>query len=339
MTLTPRVSVCIANYNGAKVIDACLQSVLKQDCGFPVEIIMHDDASSDASVEHVARTYPQVRLIRSEENVGFCVSNNRMVNVAQGEYILLLNNDAELFPDALRCLMEKAEGIGGPAILGLPQYDAEDGHLIDRGSLFDPFLNPIPNLNHARTNVGMVMGACLWIPKSLWEEIGGFPKWFGSMAEDMYVCTVARLWGFPVQVLPESGFRHWVGHSFGGGKITATGKLNTSVKRRALSERNKSLVLLMSYPSPWVQVIFPLHVFLLCLECAALTLVQRNLRAWKQIYRPCLASLWMERHRLRLWRGKVQNRRGAGFGEYFSVFSWIPYKLKMLIRHGWPRLA
>src|SRR3954462_7997396 len=103
----PAVSVCIANYNGIALIDACLQSVLAQDCKFPVEIIIHDDASKDDSVAHIRTHYPDVILIESSENVGFCVSNNRMAAVAHGTYLLLLNNDAELFPDALRILHEE----------------------------------------------------------------------------------------------------------------------------------------------------------------------------------------------------------------------------------------
>src|ERR1700741_345371 len=118
MRTTPTVSVCIANYNGMSIIDACLRSVLNQDCDFSIEIIVHDDASSDESVTHIRKHYPDVVLIDSPQNVGFCVSNNRMVNAANGTYILLLNNDAELFPDALRTLHENALAIQKPAILG-----------------------------------------------------------------------------------------------------------------------------------------------------------------------------------------------------------------------------
>ncbi|HEY8102185.1 MAG TPA: glycosyltransferase, partial [Burkholderiaceae bacterium] len=177
MSTMPTVSVCIANYNGMSIIDACLRSVLNQDCDFPIEIIVHDDASTDESATHIRKYYPDAVLIESTQNVGFCISNNRMVNAANGKYILLLNNDAELFPDALRILREKAAAIQRPAILGLPQYDAANGTLIDIGSCFDPFLNPVPNRDPSRHNVGMVIGACLWVPRSLWEELGGFPDW------------------------------------------------------------------------------------------------------------------------------------------------------------------
>ena len=95
------VSACIANYNGTEVIRRCLDSILSQECTFYVEVLVHDDASTDDSAATVARDYPTVRLMRTRENVGFCVSNNRLVEAAQGEFVLLLNNDANLRPAAL----------------------------------------------------------------------------------------------------------------------------------------------------------------------------------------------------------------------------------------------
>ena len=133
------VSVCIANYNGMDVIDDCIRSVQAQLGDIAVEILVHDDASTDASVAHIQDHYPQAKLIISETNVGFCIANNRMAAQAQGPYLLLLNNDAALYPDALQALLEEANNIGKPAILTLPQYDATTGVIVDRGCLLDPF--------------------------------------------------------------------------------------------------------------------------------------------------------------------------------------------------------
>ena len=122
--LEPVVSVCIANYNGQGVVEACICSVLAQDVPWPVEILVHDDASTDNSPALIKSLFPQIHLLCSEQNVGFCVANNRMVAAARGKFILLLNNDAELFPDALRVLYQAAAADNRPLILGLPQYCA-----------------------------------------------------------------------------------------------------------------------------------------------------------------------------------------------------------------------
>jgi len=81
---SPLVSVCIANYNGMDVIDECLQSVMRQQGDIAVEILVHDDASTDGSAAHIQRCYPGVTLFRSSANVGFCVANNRMVAQCHG---------------------------------------------------------------------------------------------------------------------------------------------------------------------------------------------------------------------------------------------------------------
>jgi len=100
----PICSICIANYNGMGIIDSALQSVMSQDCDFPIEIIVHDDASTDGSVDFIRENFPDLKLIASKVNVGFCVSNNRMVSKDMGKYILLLNNDAVLLPNAISTL-------------------------------------------------------------------------------------------------------------------------------------------------------------------------------------------------------------------------------------------
>ena len=287
-------SICIANYNGIGLIDECLASVRAQNFGDPIEIIVHDDASNDGSAEHIRANYPDVLLIESKKNVGFCVANNRMADAAQGQYLLLLNNDAALLPGALTTLKSEAVRLGRPAILSLPQYDAETEDLLDIGSLLDPFLNPIPNLNPRLNDVGMVMGACLWIPKILWDELGGFPEWFGSVGEDLYLCCRARLGGYPVRALGISGYRHRVGASFGGGKAR-DGKLVTTFRRRALSERNKTFVMALTYPAPAMQILLPVHLLLLLVEGVLLSILRLRLTYLTDIYFPVFRDVYRNR--------------------------------------------
>jgi GT2 family glycosyltransferase len=338
MNQQPLVSVCIANYNGMAVIDDCLRSVLEQEGNIAVEILVHDDASSDGSVPYIRDHYPAARLIVSENNVGFCVANNRMAAAAKGKYLLLLNNDAALYPDALQTLLAEADRLEAPAILSLPQYDAASGELIDRGCLLDPFFNPVPNLNPARQDVAMVIGACLWIPKDLWDELEGFPEWFGSIAEDMYLCCRARLAGYAVRALAVSGYRHWQGKSFGGNRVVEK-RLATTFRRRALSERNKSFVMVLTYPALLLQLILPFHLALLMLEGAALALLKRDARLVSGIYLPCLKALWRKRRQLLSLRREVQASRRIGLAAFLTVFTWMPRKLGMLIRHGLPKIT
>lgn len=333
----PVVSVLIANYNGAELIEPCIRSVLGQRCDFPFEVIVHDDASTDGSAGIVKERFPEIELIESAGNVGFCVANNRMAERARGEFLLLLNNDATLMPGAIEALFARARAIASPAALGLPEYDAVSGNLVARGHLLDPFLNPVPSLDPQQQDVGLLIGACLWLPAALWREVGGFPEWFGSIGEDLYLCCRVRLLGYPVQALQEVGFRHLSGASFGGGKLAGR-RMATTVRRRALTERNKTFVIAICYPAAALAVLLPLHLALLVLEGVVLALIKRDPGLLSEVYLAAVAGLWRERRRVAAERGRVQAARTIGTGAFFRPFSLLPHKLTMLLRHGVPRV-
>ena len=334
----PICSVCIANYNGESLLIDCLDSVLNQQCSFPFEIIVHDDASTDKSLELLESRYPQAHIIKSRENVGFCVSNNRMVAQASGQFILLLNNDAALAPDALEVLYEESKKQATPGILTLPQYDWESGALVDRGCLLDPFYNPVPNLDANRREVAMVIGACLWIPQTLWIQLGGFPEWFESIAEDMQICCRARLAGFPVEVTRHSGYRHRQGVCFGGNRIQA-GRLRTTYRRRRLSERNKTFVLLLCTPWRALWVLLPLHLCLLTLEGIAVSLLRLDWHLVTEIYWNVPRALIKMRRPLMEKRSAAQRDSVISLHRYFQPFTFVPHKLRMLFRYGVPRIS
>jgi GT2 family glycosyltransferase len=331
----PRVSVCIANFDGEALLRGCIDSVLAQDCEAAIEILVHDDASRDGSVALLRARYPHVHVLASEENVGFCIGNNRMVEAARGEFVLLLNNDAALFSDALAALLAAAGDQPVPGVLTLPQHDWNTGTLVDRGCMLDPFYNPVPNLDPLRRDVAYVIGACLWIPRVLWQELGGFPEWLGSIAEDMYLGCAARLRGYPVQAIPVSGYRHRQGASFGGNRVEH-GRLDSSYHRRYLSERNRLTVLAACTPTwlawPWLA----LHTLALLAEGLLLSLLKATPRVWHEIYWPALRDVIRRRRQLLDQRITLQARRTIGLGTYLRGFTAMPRKWVLLYRYGLP---
>jgi GT2 family glycosyltransferase len=334
--LAPLCSVCIAHYRGPELLATCIASVLQQDCDFEYEIIVHDDVSNDGSLELLGREYPQAEVLVSTENVGFCIANNRMVAQARGQFVLLLNNDAALFPDALSALV-KASAQSPTGILTLPQYEWESGELVDRGCLLDPFYNPVPNLDPTRTEVAMVIGACLWIERSDWNQLGGFPEWLESVGEDLYLCCAARLAGLPVRALTHSGYRHRQGHSFGGNK-PSDGQLVSSFRRRRLSERNKTFVLFVMTPTILMWPLLGLHLILLAIEGALLSLLRLDLEIGLQIYWNIGLETAKNSKTLLRQRQLIQRWRSIIFLEYMRAFIMFPRKFSMLIRYGLPRI-
>ncbi len=112
-----------------------------------------------------------MRVIESHDNVGFCISNNRMAAAARGRYLLLLNNDAALHPGSLDALLREAQSTSHPVLLGLSQYTLYDGSLVDQGYKFDLFMNPIPVFATVVHEVATATGACLWVPRVIWEAV------------------------------------------------------------------------------------------------------------------------------------------------------------------------
>ena len=334
---SPLVSVCIANYNGIDIIADCINSVMSQTGGTSIEIIVHDDASSDGSVAYIQQHYPGVLVLASESNSGFCVANNRMVEKARGTYVLLLNNDAALFTDAISTLVAFAEAHRTPAILTLPQYDWESGALVDAGSRADLFYCSIPNFDATRQDVAYVMGACMFMPRQLWGELGGFPEWMDSIAEDLYICCLARLRGFPVRSALASGYRHRQGTSFGGGRISGN-KLSTTYRRRYLSERNRASLVFVCTPTWLAWPLYALHLCILLAEGAAVSCIKWDGRIWRNIYWPATRDSIRILQRIGVSRHLAQSGRTISFWTYVRILDPIPQKLRLIFRHGLPNL-
>ncbi len=328
-------SICIANYNGEKTLHDCLSSVERQDTCLDMEIIVHDDASTDRSLE-IVRGFPGVKLIRSNKNVGFCRSNNRMAKIANGDFFLFLNNDAWLAKDSIQLLYDRSRQNGHKAILGLPQYDASTKQLLDLGYRLDFFLNPI--WNKKKDKICYVSGACMWVPRAAWEHVGGFPDFFGSVGEDLYLCLTARLLGYKVGMEYASKFFHHVGQSLGGGNIGHTKGLSTTYRRRFLSERNRLFVMYLTYPLPALAVILPCHLMIILAEGTLLSLLRSDPRCLKQIYLKAVGQFFKSLPSLKGKRRDIQQKRRTGIKTFFNGFIPSYYKIVLLFRYGLPRL-
>ncbi|MFN4180296.1 MAG: glycosyltransferase family 2 protein, partial [Armatimonadota bacterium] len=126
MSDSPLLSIVIVSWNVQEDLKECLQSLLRTgNCGLgtgeqrlPIEVIVVDNASTDGTVEMVRREFPQVRLIVNSENIGYTKANNIGIKESRGKYILLLNPDTVVKPNALRALVDCAEAHPDAGIIG-----------------------------------------------------------------------------------------------------------------------------------------------------------------------------------------------------------------------------
>jgi GT2 family glycosyltransferase len=91
----PAFSVVIPSYNRKECLLRLLDGIYRQQCR-DFEIIVVDDASSDDTVEAISRKFPNVRLLVNEVNSGPCVTRNRGITAAKGQYILGFDSDVSL---------------------------------------------------------------------------------------------------------------------------------------------------------------------------------------------------------------------------------------------------
>jgi GT2 family glycosyltransferase len=116
------ISVVIVGWNAKHYLELCLQSLKEAPPSRSMEIIVVDNASTDGSAEMIEARFPQVKLIRSEENLGFSRGNNLGIRQCQGRYIALINPDVIVFPgclDALTDFLDQNPKVGdvGPRVL------------------------------------------------------------------------------------------------------------------------------------------------------------------------------------------------------------------------------
>ena len=110
MEFWPLVPIITVNFNGKHFLDECFSSIFSID--YPeerYEVIMVDNTSTDGSVDFVRRNYPEVILIESSRNLGFAGGNNLGIRKSKGEYIALINNDAQVDRDWLKELVLSAD--------------------------------------------------------------------------------------------------------------------------------------------------------------------------------------------------------------------------------------
>ena len=103
--MSPRVSIIIPNLNGRQHLDDCLSSLFRQTFS-DAEVILVDNGSSDDSIPHVHQNFPEVIVVALEQNRGFTGACNAGYAIAQGEFVILLNNDTEVDESWLAAIVE-----------------------------------------------------------------------------------------------------------------------------------------------------------------------------------------------------------------------------------------
>ena len=232
------ISIIIVSYNASELLLRCINfcrslKTIPQTPDF--EVIVVDNNSSDNAQDYVTRTYPDVIWKQNDRNLGFAAAVNQGLNIAEGDYFLLLNPDSEISSNALAALTSfwshhPDAGIVGGKIVnsdGTFQKQCRRNFPEPASAFFRLFkleiLFPNHRLKHSYERdlddietlheVDAVAGAFMCFPRTLTEEIGMFDEGYFLMGEDLDFCHRAKLAGKKVFYYPEVRIVHHHGAS------------------------------------------------------------------------------------------------------------------------------
>ena len=209
----PLVSIIIANYNGLELLKKCLMSLSKiQFTNY--EIILVDNNSSDNSVNYVTKNFPQIILIKLDENKGFAEPNNIASKIAKGEYLLFLNNDTivtENFLTELLNVIKNNEKIAICQSLLLKP----GGEIDSCGDFIDPLgvVYSSKTIPKTEQEISSAKGACMLIRKVIFDELNGFDEKFFASFEDVDIGWRSWIKGYEVILSPKSIVYHLGGQT------------------------------------------------------------------------------------------------------------------------------
>lgn len=251
------VSIIIVNYNTREITKQCIDSVFEKTQGVRFEVILVDNGSTDGSKEAFEHD-KRIRYIYSERNGGFGYGNNRGMEVAKGKYFFLLNSDTLLVNNAVYEFYQHAEHHGPKTIYGC-WLRGDDGTY--RGSFFffpaftiGQFVRRIVRgQDYTPTwddrEVECITGADMFLPRTAWEETGGFDETiflYGEEGEWQY--RLARL-GYARRLIPGPKIIH------------LEGKSSTQSDRKRQISRQSHFYTLRKYMNPLTYVLARLYYF------------------------------------------------------------------------------
>ena len=232
-----RVDVGIVTFNTAEMTASALRHLLDHDQGADLRVLVHDNASSDGTVERLASEVPEAQVEAGVENEGFAAGMNRLLARSTASWFVALNSDAWPERGAIGRLVRTAEDRPETALV-VPRLERPDGTL-------EHSTHPFPSLGislllatgahrlvpaarrellalpgawgHDRLRqVDWAVGAAWLLRRSVVDQVGGFDTRFFMYAEDLDWCWRARRAGWEVWFDPRATVVH-VGNASGEG--------------------------------------------------------------------------------------------------------------------------
>lgn len=235
-----KVSIIIVHYKADNELFSCVSSIKKSTPKIKFEVIVVDNDEKKKIKSNLLHKYPWITYIEAPGNVGYGAGINLGVEVARGEYILVLNPDTRIIGGAIESLARfldnnKKTAIVAPNLLNkkgttYPQFGSEiltpirgvfalsflNKLFPDNKISRDYYLSDIPK--NKEREVGAVPGSAFMIKEKIFRKIGGFDEIFFLFFEESDLCLRVKELGYKIFIIPEAEVMHLKGRSTTEGK-------------------------------------------------------------------------------------------------------------------------
>jgi N-acetylglucosaminyl-diphospho-decaprenol L-rhamnosyltransferase len=230
----PSVAIVIVSYNSRGELDACLQSIASHDPAHGSQICVVDNGSSDGTPHLVRERWPAVQLIEPRANLGFARGNNVGIRATSSDFVLLLNPDTLLHPNAISTLVARLQAdahiaAAGPRLVdqdGMPELSfgwtvGPSGELRQKilSGLYDrrfgPAVRRVERWTRAAGTREWLSGACLLVRRADLDAVGLLDERYFMYTEDVDLCVSLRALGKSIVFVPEARVTHLRGRSAG----------------------------------------------------------------------------------------------------------------------------
>jgi N-acetylglucosaminyl-diphospho-decaprenol L-rhamnosyltransferase len=191
-----QLSIIIPSYNGVQVLEKCMN--ILGHIAARAEVIVVDGGSSDGSNELVRDQFTWAKLLQVP-NYGWAHATNRGFEIAKGNFLITLNSDVFLTPEALEAMVLR--------LLENPHIGAVQPYLLNgdgtRQMVFGPMYPPHWTAMKQAVYAPVLSGACLMMRRDVLEKVGGFDENFFFYNEEFDWCWRARKAGYKMELRPE----------------------------------------------------------------------------------------------------------------------------------------
>ena len=230
------LDIIIISYNGRTLTDNCIQSILNSNFNkntSKIGIIVVDNNSNDDTIEYISKKYPDITIIKNEQNLGYSAAVNQGMQKSTSDYAIVTNNDVEFIDNSIDILynfISNNKNIG----LAIPQqfypnnvwqksYGDFSGIKCGLKYLFGitlfenvfnrKFYKPSNSSKKKNKKIDYADGAVLMLSKKTFNDVGGFDQDYFFYAEDMDYSYKLKLNNYDRYIIPKAIVYHHRGGS------------------------------------------------------------------------------------------------------------------------------